>query len=179
LKFHGTYQQDDRDARKHRQPGDDKSYSVMIRLKVPGGKITAEQLLTELSLGERLGSGTLRITTRQGFQLNGVVKGNLWATIHESNAALLTTLAACGDLSRNVMCCPAPHHNDGVHDRLQATADAIARPEDNCIDVYTQEIGLLASFLVEDAGIPTSSQCYAATTCEFQLLRTVPIHGDG
>ena len=191
LKFHGTYQQDDRDARKHRQPGDDKSYSFMIRLKVPGGKITAEQFLTELSLGERLGSGTLRITTRQGFQLHGVVKGNLWATIHESNAALLTTLAACGDVNRNVMCCPAPHHNDGVHDRLQATADAIARhltpqtrayfeiwidgekaveqsagpdiepiygnvylprkfkigialPEDNCIDVYTQDIGLLA-----------------------------------
>ena len=191
LKFHGTYQQDDRDARKHRQPGDDKSYSFMIRLKVPGGKITAEQFLTELSLGERLGSGTLRITTRQGFQLHGVVKGNLWATIHESNAALLTTLAACGDVNRNVMCCPAPHHNDGVHDRLQATADAIARhltpqtrayfeiwidgekaaeqsagpdiepiygnaylprkfkigialPDDNCIDVYTQDIGLLA-----------------------------------
>ena len=191
LKFHGTYQQDDRDARKHRQPGDDKSYSFMIRLKVPGGKITAEQFLTELSLGERLGSGTLRITTRQGFQLHGVVKGNLWATIHESNAALLTTLAACGDVNRNVMCCPAPHHNDGVHDRLQATADAIARhltpqtrayfeiwidgekaveqsagpdiepiygnvylprkfkigialPEDNCIDVYTQDIGLMA-----------------------------------
>jgi len=109
LKFHGTYQQDGRDARKHRQPGDDKSYSVMIRLKVPGGKITAEQFLTELSLGERLGSGTLRITTRQGFQLNGVVKGNLWATIHESNAAPLTTLADCGDVSRNVMCCPAAH----------------------------------------------------------------------
>ena len=191
LKFHGTYQQDDRDARKHRQPGDDKSYSFMIRLKVPGGKITAEQFLTELSLGERLGSGTLRITTRQGIQLHGVVKGNLWATIHESNAALLTTLAACGDVNRNVMCCPAPHHNDGVHDRLQATADAIARhltpqtrayfeiwidgekaaeqsagpdiepiygnaylprkfkigialPDDNCIDVYTQDIGLLA-----------------------------------
>ena len=191
LKFHGIYQQDDRDARKHRQPGDDKSYSFMIRLKVPGGKITAEQFLTELSLGERLGSGTLRITTRQGFQLHGVVKGNLWATIHESNAALLTTLAACGDVNRNVMCCPAPHHNDGVHDRLQATADAIARhltpqtrayfeiwidgekaaeqsagpdiepiygnvylprkfkigialPEDNCIDVYTQDIGLMA-----------------------------------
>ncbi len=190
LKFHGTYQQDDRDARKHRKSGDDKSYSFMIRLKVPGGKITAEQFLTELSLGERLGSGTLRITTRQGFQLHGVVKGNLWSTIHESNAALLTTLAACGDVGRNVMCCPAPHHNDGVHDRLQATADAIAihlapqtrayfeiwidgekaveqsagpdiepiygnaylprkfkigiaLPEDNCIDVYTQDVGLL------------------------------------
>ena len=191
LKFHGTYQQDDRDARKHRKPGDDKSYIFMIRTKVPGGKIRAEQFLTELSLGERLGNGTLRITTRQGFQLHGVVKGNLRATIHQINESLLTTLAACGDVERNVMCCPAPHHKDSVHDRLQATADAIARhlapqtrayfeiwidgekavdqsagpdiepiygnaylprkfkigialPEDNCIDVYTQDIGLLA-----------------------------------
>lgn len=191
LKFHGIYQQDDRDARKQRQPGDDKSSIFMVRTKVPGGKLTADQFLTELSLGERLGNGTLRITTRQGLQLHGLVKGNLWATLHEINAALLTTLAACGDVERNVMCCPAPHHHDGVHDRLQATADALARhlapqtrayfeiwiegekavehsagpdlepiygatylprkfktgialPEDNCIDVYTQDIGLLA-----------------------------------
>jgi sulfite reductase (ferredoxin) len=191
LKFHGTYQQDDRDARKHRKPGDDKSYIFMVRIKVPGGKLTADQFLTTLSLGERLGNGTLRITTRKGFQLHGVVKRNLREAIHEINKSLLTTLAACGDVERNVMCCPAPHHNDGVHDRLQATADAIARhlapqtrayfeiwidgekaveqsagpdiepiygnaylprkfktgialPEDNCIDVYTQDIGLLA-----------------------------------
>ena len=190
LKFHGTYQQDDRDARKHRKPGDDKPYSFMVRTRVPGGKVSADQFLTELSLGERLGNGTLRITTRQGFQLHGVVKGNLQETIHEINKSLLTTLAACGDVDRNVMCCPAPHHNDGVHDRMQASADAIARhltpqtrayfeiwvdkekvaeqsagpdvepiygnaylprkfkigialPEDNCIDVYTQDIGLL------------------------------------
>ena len=130
LKFHGTYQQDDRDARKHRAAGAGKagrSYSFMVRTKVPGGKLTADQFLTQLSLGERLGNGTLRITTRQGFQLHGIVKSNLWQAIHEINGALLTTLAACGDVERNVMCCPAPHHNDGVHDRLQATADVIAR----------------------------------------------------
>ena len=194
LKFHGTYQQDDRDARKQRAAGAGKagrSYSFMVRTTVPGGKLTADQFLTQLSLGERLGNGTLRITTRQGFQLHGIVKSNLWQAIHEINGALLTTLAACGDVERNVMCCPAPHHNDGVHDRLQATADAIARhlapqtrayfeiwvdkekiaeqsagldvepiygntylprkfktgialPEDNCIDVYTQDLGLLA-----------------------------------
>ena len=119
LKFHGTYQQDDRDARKHRKPGDDKPYIFMVRTRVPGGKVSADQFLTELSLGERLGNGTLRITTRQGFQLHGVVKGNLQETIREINKSLLTTLAACGDVERNVMCCPAPHHNDGVHDRLQ------------------------------------------------------------
>jgi len=102
LKFHGTYQQDDRDARKHRKASGDKSYIFMIRTKVPGGKLTADQFLTELSLGERLGNGTLRITTRQGFQLHGVVKRNLRETIHDINKSLLTTLAACGDVERNV-----------------------------------------------------------------------------
>src|SRR5437870_10864688 len=67
LKFHGTYQQDDREARKNRKPGDDKSvraYMFMVRSKIPGGKITAEQLLTELDIADRFGNGTLRITTR-------------------------------------------------------------------------------------------------------------------
>src|SRR2546428_6459697 len=73
LKFHGTYQQDDREARKQRKPGEDKSvrsYMFMVRSKIPGGKISAKQFLTELDLGERFGNGTLRITTRQGFQLH-------------------------------------------------------------------------------------------------------------
>ena len=88
LKFHGTYQQDDRDARKHREPGDDKPYIFMVRIKMPGGKLTADQFLTELSLGKRLGNGTLPITTRQGFQLHGVVKGNSRETIHIINKSL-------------------------------------------------------------------------------------------
>src|SRR3990172_4534625 len=129
LKFHGTYQQDDREARKTRKPGENqsvRSYIFMIRSKIPGGKISAKQFLTELDLGERFGNGTLRITTRQGLQLHGVLKGDLRETIHQINACLLSTLGACGDVNRNVMCCPAPHHADGVHDRLQQVADQLA-----------------------------------------------------
>jgi sulfite reductase (ferredoxin) len=129
LKFHGTYQQDDREARKNRKPGEDKSvraYMFMVRSKIPGGKITAKQFLAELDLCEKYGNGTLRITTRQGLQLHGVLKENLWQTIHEINACLLSTLGACGDVNRNVMCCPAPHHGDHIHDRLQQVADQLA-----------------------------------------------------
>jgi sulfite reductase (ferredoxin) len=129
LKFHGTYQQDDREARKNRKPGEDKSvraYMFMVRSKIPGGKISANQFLTQLELAERFGNGTLRITTRQGLQLHGILKQNLWETIHEINTCLLSTLGACGDVNRNVMCCPAPHHADGIHDTLQQIADKLA-----------------------------------------------------
>jgi sulfite reductase (ferredoxin) len=129
LKFHGTYQQDDREARKNRKPGEDKTvraYMFMVRSKIPGGKITAKQFLTELDLAERFGNGTLRITTRQGLQLHGVLKENLWQTIHDINVCLLSTLGACGDVNRNVMCCPAPHHGEGVHHRMQQIADQLA-----------------------------------------------------
>ena len=190
LKFHGTYQQDDRNARKHRKPGDDKSYIFMVRIKVPGGKLMADQFLTTLSLGEHWATHFASPPVRD-FNCTASSSEIYGKPSTRSTSALLTTLAACGDVERNVMCCPAPHHNDGVHDRLQATADAIARhlarrpariveiwidgekadeqstgpdiepiygnaylprkfktgialPEDNCIDVYTQDIVLLA-----------------------------------
>jgi sulfite reductase (ferredoxin) len=123
LKNHGTYQQDNRDER---GGGDGKSYSCMVRSRVPGGKITAAQFLTELDLCERFANGTLRITSRQGLQLHGVLKGNLRETIREINRIQLTTLAACGDVNRNVMCCPAPIRNDSIREQNQQLADRIA-----------------------------------------------------
>jgi sulfite reductase (ferredoxin) len=109
LKFHGSYQQEDRDARKNRdRTGVGKSYIFMIRLKLPGGKLTAEQYLVMDDLCGRYANGTLRITTRQSFQLHGVLKANLKTTIATINEALLSTLGACGDITRNVICCPAP-----------------------------------------------------------------------
>lgn len=109
LKFHGSYQQEDRDARKNRdKTGVGKAYMFMIRLKLPGGKLTADQYLTMDDLCGRYANGTLRITTRQSFQLHGVLKSNLKATMAAINEALLTTLGACGDITRNVICCPAP-----------------------------------------------------------------------
>lgn len=131
LKTHGTYQQDDRDARAagradgHKgKPG--KEYSFMVRTRIPGGKLTSDQLVGELDLCDEVGNTTLRITSRQGLQLHGVLKKDLWPTIYTINQIQLSTLAACGDVNRNVMCCPAPHHNDPVHAEMQALADRIA-----------------------------------------------------
>ena len=98
----------------------------MVRTRVPGGKVTAEQFLAELDLCERYGNGTLRVTSRQGFQLHGVLKENLRAAIRGINQTMLTTLAACGDVERNVMCCPAPYENNAVRRQMQEMADRVA-----------------------------------------------------
>jgi sulfite reductase (ferredoxin) len=130
LKHHGTYQQDDRDersaARAHGKPGG-KEFIFMVRTGIPGGKLTSDQLLAELGLCDEVGNGTLRITTRQGLQLHGVAKGNLHRTIRRINEVQLTTIAACGDVERNVMCTPVPYKRDPVHRQLQEMADRLAR----------------------------------------------------
>jgi sulfite reductase (ferredoxin) len=196
LKHHGTYQQDDRDRRAEaRALGRDKAYMMMVRSKIPGGKLTHQQLLAELDLCDEIGNKTLRVTSRQGLQLHRVLKNDLQEAIQRINAIGLSTLGACGDVNRNVCCCPAPY-KDPVHQQMQALADTIAEyfaprstayheiwlrgegeeeafrvetgespetiepiygrhylprkfkigialPEDNCIDVYTHDLGLL------------------------------------
>lgn len=191
LKFHGTYQQEDRDLRQVRKvAGEEKAYQFMVRARIPGGYLTAEQYLAQDELAERYANGTLRLTTRQSIQLHGVLKGNLRATIHEINLAQLSTLSACGDVNRNVMACPAPTssraharvheiahtlamhlapHSKAYHEiwvdgeKIETGAEeevvepiygstylprkfkiGVAFPNDNCIDVYTQDIGLVA-----------------------------------
>lgn len=200
IKFHGTYQQEDRDARKSRKKeGAGKQYMFMVRCKIPGGRLTAQQYLAVDDLAAAYGNGTLRFTTRQGIQLHGVLKAHLKETIALINACLLSTLGACGDVERNVMACPAPLHSDWVHAQLQETAAAIAAhlaprskayheiwingepiangtqesddveplygkvylprkfktglalPDDNCIDLYAQDLGLLA--IVENGAV--------------------------
>jgi sulfite reductase (ferredoxin) len=126
LKFHGTYQQEDRDARKNRsKAGVGKHYMFMVRTKMPGGKITAAQYLAIDDLAGQFANGTVRFTTRQGIQLHGILKTHLKETIAGINATLISTLGACGDVNRNVMACPAPIA-DGVRPELQRLADAIA-----------------------------------------------------
>jgi sulfite reductase (ferredoxin) len=204
LKFHGSYQQEDRDARKNRRrEGVGKHYMFMVRCKIPGGRLTADQYLAVDRLAGEHANSTLRFTTRQGIQLHGVLKSHLQDTIAGINACLLSTLGACGDVERNVMACPAPHHHHGVHSELQETASVLAAhlaprtrayheiwlngqrvgapdagpdngmadleplygkvylprkfktglalPEDNCIDVHAQDLGLLA--IVENGTI--------------------------
>jgi len=109
-KFHGIYAQDDRDLRsQRREEGKEKAFSFMARIRVPGGVCTPEQWLAMDSISDLYANGTLKLTNRQAFQLHGVLKGNLRKAIKEVNNALLDTLAACGDVNRNVMCNPNPH----------------------------------------------------------------------
>ena len=128
LKHHGTYQQDNRDerpaARAAGLPGG-KAYSMMLRLRIPSGRLTADQMLSQLDLCDEIGNGTLRLTTRQTIQFHGILKQNLKSTIARINSVQLSTLAACGDVVRNVMCCPAPHHQDPVHEQMHAMVNQI------------------------------------------------------
>jgi sulfite reductase (NADPH) hemoprotein beta-component len=103
LKFHGIYQQDDRDQRKVA-----KHYMLMVRTKFPGGVLTAPQYLVCDDLARQYGNNTLRITTRQDFQFHGIIKSNLRQSMKSLNEALISTIAACGDVERNVMAPPTP-----------------------------------------------------------------------
>jgi sulfite reductase (ferredoxin) len=192
LKFHGTYQQDDRDQRRARTAArQDLAYVCMVRTSLPGGVLSAEQWLAADALADEVADGTLRITTRQDLQFHFVHKRDLRSLITTLNRRLVTTLAACGDVVRNVVCCPA-----AVPGRDQASlltaAQALSRrfkprsaayyelwvdgekavtasmpddeaeeplygdaylprkfkigfafPGDNCIDVFSQDLGLV------------------------------------
>ncbi len=126
LKFHGIYQGYDRDsATERKQRGDDKIWQFMVRVRIPGGRLTADQYLALDALADRHANGSLRITTRQSIQFHGIVKSGLKAAIADINRALLTTLAACGDVVRTVTTVPAPLR-DAVHTRLEDDARSLS-----------------------------------------------------
>merc|ERR1712190_517458 len=109
IKSHGSYQQDDRDLRDERQKlGIENAFSFMIRVRLPGGHCTAEQWLAMDDICERYANGTLKITTRQTWQVHGVLKRDVKATFQAMNRACMDTLAACGDVCRNVLCTSDP-----------------------------------------------------------------------
>ena len=192
LKFHGIYQQLDRDsATARKQRGLEKGHSFMIRLRVPAGRLTAAQYARLDDMAGQVGDGRMRITTRQTLQFHGVLKDELRAAIGAIDGALLTTFGACGDVVRNVVSTPAPiadaiHHRlaadavmlsvallpksrawheiwiDGARVDGAAAAEAeplygdtylprkfkigLATPEDNSVDVLTNDLALIARF---------------------------------
>ena len=125
LKFHGIYQQDDRDRRKEaRARGLDKHHQLMIRTRIPGGIVSPDAYIAHDEISRRWANGTLRVTTRQDFQLHGVLKGDIKKSIRAINDALLTTLGGCGDVERNIMCCPEPLVDD-FHAQVQGAISAM------------------------------------------------------
>lgn len=125
-KFHGTYMQDDRDVRSERRKKKlEKAFSFMIRVRAPGGVASPAQWLEMDRLADQFANGTLKLTTRQAFQLHGVLKSNLKRTIREINDTLLDTIAACGDVNRNVMCNPNPYQSH-LHAAMQEVATEIS-----------------------------------------------------
>lgn len=126
IKFHGSYQQEDRDARKKRDKASTgKAYMFMVRLKLPGGKLTADQYLAMDDLCGKHANGTLRITTRQSFQFHGILKASMKPLLRGINDTLVTTLGGCGDVNRNVISCPAPL-NDPARKQMQELTAAVA-----------------------------------------------------
>jgi sulfite reductase (NADPH) hemoprotein beta-component len=123
VKFHGMYLQDDRDLRSERtRKKMEKAFVFMIRVRVPGGVLTSAQWLALDRVARDYGNGTVRLTTRQSVQLHGVIKSNLRPTLRAIDAVLLNSIAACGDVNRNVMCNPNPHQS-----RAHAAALDLAR----------------------------------------------------
>ena len=122
LKFHGSYQQDNRE---NRQKGQDKDWQMMLRLRSPAGRIPASLYLAIDELADRLGNGTLRATTRQAFQMHGVRKQNLREVIGTIVRSMGSTLAACGDINRNVMA-PAAPFEKGAYPAARQLANDIA-----------------------------------------------------
>lgn len=189
VKFHGMYVQDDRDRRAERAAKKlDKLYSFMIRLRIPGGVISADQWIATHEISEQYGTGTLKITTRQTLQLHGLLKHQLRPTIQAFNTAKLDSIAACGDVNRNVIVSSHPQISP-LHQEIYEYADkistlllpktqsyyevfidgekiyersaeadplyedrylprkfkiAIAIPPSNDVDVFTNDIGLIA-----------------------------------
>ncbi|MBA2625093.1 MAG: NADPH-dependent assimilatory sulfite reductase hemoprotein subunit, partial [Acidimicrobiia bacterium] len=196
LKFHGVYAQDNRDVRSARKRArQDVERICMVRAGIPGGALTAEQYLALDDLADSLGNGTLRVTTRQGLQFHFVTKADLRTLVGQLNEHLVTTLGACGDVVRNVVCCPAPladreaadlqrwarelhartrprttaYWSLWVDGEMAASAApveeplygatylprkfkiSIAWPGDNCVDVFSQDVGLVP--VVEDGDL--------------------------
>src|SRR5580698_7743536 len=127
VKFHGMYQQDDRDRREERAEKKlERLYSFMIRLRVPGGFFTPEQWIATHHIAGEHSTGTIKITTRQTIQLHGLLKSHIKPTLAAFNATHLDSIAACGDVNRNVTCAAHPLQS-GIHEKIHAYAARISQ----------------------------------------------------
>ncbi|HBR92635.1 MAG TPA: sulfite reductase [Opitutae bacterium] len=178
-KFHGVYQQDDRDVRANRRKHKlDKAYSFLARVGLPGGVCTPQQWITMDEVSNYCAFKTLKLTTRQAFQLHGILKGNLKYTIKSVNDALMTTLAACGDVNRNVMGTPNPFASE-VHTEVQALAEKVSdhlKPQTNAY----AEIWLDAEKIVSHGEDEVVEPLYGKTYLprKFKIAFAIPPQND-
>nr|WP_263314650.1 assimilatory sulfite reductase (NADPH) hemoprotein subunit [Mammaliicoccus sp. Marseille-Q6498] len=126
LKFHGSYMQDDRDLRDERRKQKlEPAYSFMIRVRVPGGTATSDQWIAMDDISTQYANDTIKLTTRQAFQFHGILKRNLKSSMQSIHQAVMDSLAACGDVNRNVMCNPNPYQSD-IHKEVDQLATQIS-----------------------------------------------------
>lgn len=176
-KFHGIYQQDDRDVRSERKRQRlEPAYSFMIRARVPAGLLTAVQWLQLDDIAGQYANGSIRITTRQAVQLHGVIKTRLKNTIAAINAAMLDTIAACGDVNRNVMAPPLPSLTP-VHGQVETLAQAFSSHFTPATGAY-HEIWLDGEKVAPD--VAEAEPVYGDTYLprKFKTAFVVPPHND-
>lgn len=126
MKHHGSYLQDDRDLRTERQKQKlEPAYQFMLRVRLPGGVATSEQWLMMDELAHKYGNGTLKLTTRETFQIHGILKWNMKQTIKDIHSTMMDTVAACGDVNRNVMCTSNPYQSE-VHTEVHTLAKKLS-----------------------------------------------------
>ncbi len=173
IKFHGSYQQHDRDLESERKRQKlEPLYSFMIRIRVPGGVVTPQQWLRLDELAEQYGSGTLKLTTRQAIQLHGILKKDLQKTIQGFNAVLMDSFAGCGDVNRNVMCNPNPSQSR-IHAQAYEDAALISAHLTPKTNAY-HEI-----WLAPLLSPPEGDDSVQAFTEKGEEVASAPLGGDG
>ncbi|KAJ2722277.1 Sulfite reductase [NADPH] subunit beta [Coemansia sp. Benny D115] len=183
LKFHGTYMQDDRDIRSERLArGEEKAYSFMIRVRLPGGVTTPEQWLAMDRLADEYGNGTMKITTRQTYQLHGVLKRNLRETMRGINRALMDTIAACGDVNRNVVASANPQQAHLQPEIAQLARDISAHllPSTSAYHEIWLDNTFVAGAAKQPSGVDDSEPLYGAAYLprKYKIAIAIPPEND-
>ncbi|MCJ1362676.1 hypothetical protein MMC16_001782 [Acarospora aff. strigata] len=182
-KFHGTYMQDDRDLRDERKAqGLEPAYAFMIRCRLNGGVATSSQWLQMDSISSSYGNETMKLTTRQTFQFHGVVKGKLKSAMRGINKALMTTIAACGDVNRNVMCSALPelsaYHRD-VHQISAKISDHLLPSTTAYHEIWLKDENDKKTMVAGDA-VVDHEPLYGPTYLprKFKITIAIPPHND-
>ncbi|TAQ83994.1 hypothetical protein B7494_g7677 [Chlorociboria aeruginascens] len=182
-KFHGTYMQDDRDLRDERKAqGLEPAYSFMIRCRLPGGVSTPKQWIQMDDVSNDFGNETMKLTTRQTFQFHGVVKGKLKSAMRGINKALMTTIAACGDVNRNVMCSSSPttseYHRE-VYKCSQKISDHLLPSTTAYHEIWLKDENDKKTLVAGDA-VQDFEPLYGPTYLprKFKITIAIPPHND-